>query len=136
MPGALSILPEEHRVVHSEKFVNKAPLGHDFLSPVIEATYSIDGKSVLLLISKAADAAGATARVQQLQDYFRKSGKIGPISDILTGAFRGFNQYEGEIVFFSRGIYAILCVNPPPQPEAFMKSVADHLANPQVSSSF
>jgi hypothetical protein len=136
MPVALSILPEEHRVAHSEKFVNKSPLGHDFLSPAIEATYLIEGKSVVLLVSKAADAAGATERVQQLQDYFRKSGKIGPRPDILPGAFRGSNQYEGEIVFFTRGAYAILCVNLPSQPETFIKAVVDHLANPQINSSF
>ena len=115
MPAALSILPAEHRVAYSEKFVNKAPLGHDFLSPAVEATYSIEGKTVLLLISKASDAADATRRVHQLRDYFNKSGKLGPGPDFLPGGFLGSNQYEGEVVFFSRGIYVVLCVNPPPQ---------------------
>jgi hypothetical protein len=128
MPAALSILPTEHRVAKSEKFVNKSPLGHDFLSPVIEATYLIDGKSALLLISKASDATGASQRVHQLQDYFGKSGKVAPESDIVPGTFRGSNQYEGEVVFFSRGAYAVLCVNPPPQPGPFLKAVLDHLA--------
>jgi len=136
MPVALSILPGEHRVAHSEKFVNKSPLGHDFLSPAIEATYLINGKSVVLLISKAADAAGAAERVHQLRDYFSKSGKLGPEPDLVPGGFRGSNRYEGEVVFFSRGAYAILCVNPPPQPETFLKAIVDHLANPQVNSSF
>ena len=136
MPRALSILPAGHRVAHSEKFVNKAPLGHEFLSPAIEATYLIGGKQVLLLISKASDAAGATETVNQLRDYFRKSGKLGPVPDLVSSGFRGFNQYEGEIVFFSRGAYAVLCVNPPPQPEPFLQEVLDHLANPQINSSF
>ena len=136
MPAALSILPGEHRVAHSEKFVNKSPLGHDFLSPAIEATYLIEGKPVLLLISKASDAAGAAERVHQLRDFFSKSGKLGPGADLVPGGFRGSNQYEGEVVFFSRGAYAVLCVNPPPQPEPFLKEVLDHLANPQVNTSF
>jgi hypothetical protein len=136
MPAALAILPVEHRVAKSEKFVNKSPLGHDFLSPAIEAGYLIDGKPTLLLISKASDAGAATARVHQLQDYFRKSGKIEPGPDILAGAFRGSNQYEGNIVFFSRGIYAVLCVNPPSQPGPFLKVVLDHLASAQVDSPF
>jgi hypothetical protein len=136
MPAALSILPAEHRVAKSEKFVNKAPLGHDFLAPVIEASYLVEGKQVLLLISKASDAAGATERVQQLRDYFSGSGKLGPGPAFVPGGFRGSNQYEGEVVFFSRGAYAVLCVNPPPQPEPFLKAVLDHLANPQINSSF
>jgi hypothetical protein len=135
-PAALSILPPGNRVARSEKFVNKAPLGHEFLAPAIEATYLIEGKSVLLLISKASDAAGAIGRVNQLRDYFRKSGKVAPGSDIVPGAFRGSNQYEGEIVFFSRGAYAVLCVNPPPQPKPFLKEVLDYLANPKTNSSF
>ena len=136
MPAALAILPAQHRVAKSEKFVNKSPLGHDFLSPALEASYLIDGKPMLLLISKASDAAGATTRVHQLQDYFRKSGKIEPGPDIVTGAFSGSNQYEGNIVFFSRGIYAVLCVNPPPQSGPFLKVVLDHLASAQVNSPF
>ena len=136
MPAALSILPVEGRAEKSEKFVNKSPLGHDFLSPAIEATYLIEGKPVLLLISKASDAAGATERVHQLRDYFRKSGKIGPGPEIVSGAFRGSNQYEGEVIFFSRGTYAVLCVNPPPQPEPFLKAVLDHLADSHFNSSF
>ena len=136
MPAALSILPAEHRMAKSEKFVNKAPLGHDFLAPALEASYLIEGKPVLLLISKAYDAADAAARVNQLQEYFRKSGQLGSESDLIPGGFRGSNQYDGEIVFFVRGIYAVLCVNPPPQPEAFLKEVLNHLANPQINTSF
>jgi hypothetical protein len=136
MPAALSILPVEGRAEKSEKFVNKAPLGHDFLSPAIEATYMVEGKPVLLLISKASDATGAAERVHQLRDYFRKSGKIGPGPDVVAGGFRGSNQYEGEVIFFSRGAYAVLCVNPPPQPEPFLKAVLDHLADSHFNSSF
>ena len=123
-------------MAHSEKFVNKSPLGHDFLSPAIEATYLIDGKPVVLAISKASDAAGAAERVHQLRDYFSKSGKTGPGPNIVPGGYRGSNQYEGEVVSFSSGTYAVLCVNPPPQPEPFLKEVMDHLADPQFSSSF
>jgi hypothetical protein len=130
MPAALSILPAEHRVAKSEKFVNKAPLGHDFLAPAIEATYMIDGKSVLLLISRAVNAAGAGNKVSQLQEYFRKTGKVGSETGFLSGGFRGSNQYDGEVLFFAREDYAVLCVNPPVQPEAFLREVVDHLANP------
>jgi len=136
MPAALSILPKEHLVAHSEKFTNKSPLGHDFLSPAIEATYSIEGKPAVLLISKASDAAGAAERVRQLRNYFSKSGTVGPGPEVVPGGFRGSNKYEGEVVFFSSGTYTVLCVNPPPQPDLFLKGVLDHLANPQVSSSF
>lgn len=136
MPEALSVLPPEHRVARSEKFVNQAPLGHEFLAPAIEATYLIEGKSVLLLISKAADPAGAAERVRRLRDYFGKSGKLGPGPDLVPGGFQGSNQYDGGVVFFPRGAYAVLCVNPPPQPEPFLKAVLDHLAGAKTNPSF
>jgi hypothetical protein len=135
-PTALSILPSEHRAAKSEKFINKEPLGHEYLAPAIEATYLVDGKSVVLLISKASDAAGATEKVRQLRDDFRKSGKVEPLPGAVPGVFRGSNPYEGEMVFFSQGIYAIVCVDPPPQPMQFLKGVMDHLTKPQANLSF
>jgi len=136
LPAALSILPAKHRLAHSEKFVGKAPLGHEFLSPAIEATYLIDGKQVILLISKASDAAGAGQRADQLRDYFLKSGKVAPAPNLVPGGFRGSNQYDGEIVFFLRGDYAVLCVNPPPHPEEFLHQVLDQLSKPEVDTLF
>lgn len=136
MPKALSILPVENRVAKSEKFVNKAPLGHDFLAPAMEASYQIQGQPVQLLISKSANAAAAAGKVTQLQDYFRKSGKVAPGPAGVTGSFMGSNKYEGAVVFFARGDYAVLCVHPPSPPDPFLQEVLDHLANPQVNSSF
>jgi hypothetical protein len=40
----------------------------------------------------------------------------------------GSNQTEGEAVFFASGSYAILCLNPPPNPESFLKSVMERIA--------
>lgn len=127
MPAALSILPPENLLAHSEKFVNKAPLGHDFLSPAIQGSYSLDGKTTTLLISKASDGAGAMQRISQLQDYFSKTGKVKPETAIVPAGFRGSNPYEGEVLFFARGPYVVLCLDPPLHLESFLKQVLDHL---------
>jgi len=136
MPEFLSLLPVQHLVAHSCKFVRKSPLGHDFLAPAILATYAWGEKQTSLLISKAPDAKGAEQKVGQLRDYFGRSGKVAPQPGLAPGAFSGSNQFEGEAVFFASGAYAILCLNPPPNPEAFLKSVVERIAEKGGGISF
>jgi hypothetical protein len=136
MPDFLSLLPAQHLVAHSCKFVRKSPLGHDFLAPAIVATYAWGEKQASLLISKAPDAKGAEKKVGQLRDYFGRSGKVAPQPGLAPGAFSGSNQFEGEAVFFASGSYAILCLNPPPDSEAFLKSVVERIAEKGGGVSF
>jgi hypothetical protein len=128
MPEFLSLFPAQHLVNHSCKFVKKSPLGHDFLAPAIIAAYAWGEKQTSLIISKAPDAEGAVRKVGQLRDYFGRSGKVDPQPGLAPGAFSGSNQYEGEAVFFASGSYAVLCLNPPRDPESFLKLVIERIA--------
>jgi hypothetical protein len=128
MPEFLSLFPAQHLVSHSCKFVKKSPLGHDFLAPAIMASYNLGEKQTSLIISKAQDANGAGQKVGQLRGYFGRSGKVVPHPGLAPGAFLGANQLEGEAVFFASGSYAILCLNPPPNPESFLQSVIERIA--------
>jgi hypothetical protein len=128
MPEFLSLFPAPDLVSHSCKFVKKSPLGHDFLAPAIMASYTFGAKQTSLIISKAPDAKGAAQKVGQLRDYFGRSGKVVPQPGLGPGAFLGSNQFEGEAVFLASGAYAILCLNPPPNHESFLKSVMERIA--------
>jgi len=128
MPEFLSLFPAQHLVSHSCRYMKKSPLGHDFLAPAIMASYAFGEKQTSLIISKAPDAKGAAQKVGQLRDYFGRSGKVAPQPGLAPGAFAGSNKFEGEAVFFASGSYAILCINPPPNPEAFLKSVVERIA--------
>jgi hypothetical protein len=128
MPEFLSLFPAEHLVSHSCRFVKKSPLGHDFLAPAIVAAYAWGEKQTSLVISKAPDAKGAVEKVGQLRDYFGRSGRVVPQPGLAPGAFLGSNQVEGEGVFFASGSYVVLCLNPPPSPESFLKSVMERIA--------
>jgi hypothetical protein len=136
MPEFLSLFPAEHLVSHSYRYVKKAPLGHDFLAPAIMASYAFGEKRTSLIITKAPDAKGAAQKVEQLRDYFGRSGKVAPQQGLAPGAFAGSNKFEGEGVFFASGSYAILCTNPPTNPEAFLKSVVERVAEKGVGVSF
>jgi hypothetical protein len=128
MPKFLSLFPPQHLVSHSCKFVRKSPLGHDFLAPAIMASYIFGEKPTSLIISRAPDAKGAAQKVGQLRDYFGRAGKVLPQAELTPGAFSGSNQFEGEAVFFASGSYAVLCLNPPPSPGSFLKSVIGRIA--------
>jgi len=136
MPDFLSLFPAQHLVAHSCKFAKKSPLGHAFLAPAILATYAWGEKQTSLIISKAPDSKGAEKKVGQLRDYFGRSGKVVPQPGLAPGAFSGSNQYEGEAVFLASGSYAVLCLNPPPNPESFLKSVIERIAEKGGGVSF
>ena len=127
MPEFLSLFPPQNLVSHSCRFMKKSPLGHDFLAPAIMASYALGEKPTSLVISKAPDANGAAQKVGQLRDYFGRSGKVVPQPGLAPGAFQGSNQFEGETVFFASGSYAILCINPPPNPESFLKAAIERV---------
>jgi len=55
------------------------------------------------VISLAADAREANQRVEQLRSYY--------------------SARQGEVVFFARGRYAILCLHPPADAAAFLAKV-------------
>jgi hypothetical protein len=136
MPEFLSLFPAQNLVSHSCKFVKKSPLGHDFLAPAIMAVYAWGERQTSLIISKAPDAKGAVQKVGQLRDYFGRSDRVVPQPGLALGAFLGSNQSEGEAVFFASGSYVILCLNPPPRPESFLKSVVERLAEKGDKLSF
>jgi hypothetical protein len=136
MPEFLSLFPPQNLVNHSCKFVKKSPMGHDFLAPAIMASYRFDEEQASLVISKAPDAPGAANRVEQLRSYFARTGKVAPQSGLASGAFSGSNQFEGEALFFASGPYVIICLTPPPNSEAFLKSVRERIAERGKGVSF
>jgi hypothetical protein len=103
LPALLDILPRGNRVARSERYVMQSPAGHDFLAPALTASYRFDGKVTSLAISLAADAREANQRVDQLRQYYSRSG--------------------GDVIFFARGRYAILCLHPPADAAAFLDKV-------------
>ena len=136
MPGFLCLFPERDLVSHSWKYIKKAPLGHEFLAPAVLASYRLGGNETTLVVSKAVDASAAAIRVKKLQEYFQRTGRTIPLPALAPTAFSGSNQLEGQAVFFAEGSYAILCLNPPPQPELFLKAVQDRIAEKGTGVSF
>jgi hypothetical protein len=118
MPAGLSLLPRESLVPHSEKYVKRAPLGHAFLGPAYMASY---GRS-LLVLSEAGSVTQAAEWVALLGAHFRETGKVVPWPSV-SGAWRGWNGFEGEWLFLSRGRYTLILTNPSTQADALLKAL-------------
>jgi len=126
LPAILETFPAAGRVARSEKYVKRAPLGHEFLAPACTADYRFAGKQSSLLISTSADAAQSKKKLELLRGYFAKSGKVAD-EPALPGAWRGSSSREGETIFFARGRYTVLLLNPPADAAAFLKEVASRM---------
>jgi hypothetical protein len=111
-PVLLGKLPDAHRVPHSELYVLSNPLGHDYLSPAYSIKYQLDKTESTLVVSVAADEAGAKSRLALLEKHFRQSGQCTSASEFGDGAIRGKTSYEGEMLARTVGRYLVLMVNP------------------------
>ena len=121
--SAFPAFPARGLVERSGKYVMQAPLGHEFLAPAATAVYRLDGKDTTVAVSLASSAAGAAERAARLKDHFAQSGKVAPLSGLVAAAFQGTSSAEGEMLFFARGPYVVVVVNPPAQSEAFLKEL-------------
>jgi hypothetical protein len=118
MPAGLSFFPPEGLAAHSEKYVKRSPLGHDFLGPAFMASYGTS----LLVLSEAGSATQAQEWLDLLAAHFRETGKVAPWPAV-PGAWRGSNGFEGEWLFVSRGRYVVILTNPSPQADALLKAL-------------
>jgi hypothetical protein len=111
-PAMLALLPSAQRLPHSEQYVLRNPLGHDYLSPAYLVKYQTDKGEYSLVVSVAADEAEALRRLGLLEKHLRQSGKCAEAPEYGEHAIRGSTSYEGEIVASTVGRYLVLIVNP------------------------
>jgi hypothetical protein len=128
MPGFLTLFPPEKLAAHTARYVKKAPLGHECLAPAVMANYAWGEKPTSLVISKAADAAGAAKKLEAMKGYFASSGSVAAAPGTVPGAMRGRNTLEGDTIFLVSGSYLIVCINPPSDAGAFLHTVAERIA--------
>ena len=127
LPALLEKLPQEHRVKHSEQYMRKDPLGHEFLAPAYAVTYAWGRQQSKLLISVANDAAGARTRLEQLAQHFKKSGECAPASELGEGGIRAKNGFEGRVIARAQGRYLILFLEPPENGAEILNKTAKSL---------
>jgi hypothetical protein len=127
LPPLLEKLPREHRVLHSEQYVKKDPLGHAFLAPAYVVTYAQGKQESKLVVSVAADAQGAKSRADQLARHFKQSGESIPAPELGEGGMRAKNSFEGRVIARTHGRYLIVLLNPPANGAEILKNTAQSL---------
>lgn len=136
MPAFVSLFPPDDLVSHSIKYVKKAPLGHDFLAPALTASYSIEAKPTVLVISRAANPQAALRRLEQVRGYFTSSRKLAAAADVAPGVFQGVNPDDAKVMFFASDSYVIVCLNPPSDPRPLIHSVIERVRAKGATISF
>ena len=126
-PTALKRFPTDNLVARSEMYLNKAPLACEFLEPAFKANYMFGEKKSSLFISIAKNAKEARARVEKMKARVAKAGEVKTLSGLGKMAFSGKDKYIGEMIAFPKSRYAIFLINPPENPEAFLKKTAEGL---------
>lgn len=123
MPEAFELFPTEARLPRTEKFILRIPLGYDFLGPAYQARYGFSEKATILVLSEAGNTEKSLDRAERLEKHFRESGSVTPLPELGTGAFRGSNSFEGEMVVIPHAKWTIVIVQPPDDGGIFIKEV-------------
>jgi len=123
LPQAVAWFPARGLVARSQKYVVESPMGHDFLAPAATALYRSGQQETTLVVSIAATPLDAAARVARLRAHFQSSGKVAPVAGLPVEAWRGTNSFEGDIIFFASGRYALLVAHPPEDSGTFLKDL-------------
>ena len=127
LPPLLEKLPREHRVLHSEQYVKKDPLGHAFLAPAYVVKYALGRQETTLVVSVANDAQGAKSRAEQLAKHFKQSGEVAPAPQLGEGGMRGKNSFEGRVIARTHGRYLIVLLNPSENGSEILRITAQSL---------
>jgi len=126
-PPLLAKLPQLHKIRHSEQYIRKDPLGHPFLAPAYVVSYESTPKQSKMLVSVAAEPAGAKARLDQLSKHLKQTGECNPAPELGENGIRGKNSFEGTFIARTQGRYLILLLNPPAGGDAQLKAAATAL---------
>jgi hypothetical protein len=123
VPQPVSWFPATGQVARSQKYVVKAPMGHDYLAPATTVLYRFGDKDTTVLASRAPTPAEAASRLGKLKEHFAGSGQVAAVEGLPGEVWRSANQYEGEMVFFARGPYVVVVQAPPANADAFLKEL-------------
>lgn len=127
LPPLLAKLPREHRVLHSEQYVKKNPLGHAFLAPAYVATYAQGKQESKLVVSVASNVQGAKARADQLAMHFKQSGEVSSAPELGENGMRGKNSFEGRVIARTHRRYLIALFNPAENGAEMLRATAQSL---------
>jgi hypothetical protein len=127
LPPLLGKLPREGRVLHSEQYVKKNPLGHAFLAPAYVVTYAQGKQESKLVVSVASDAQSAKVRMGQLANHFKQSGELALAPELGEGGMRGKNSFEGRVIARTQGRYLIALFNPAENGAEMLRATAQSL---------
>ena len=77
-----------------------------------------------MLVSVAADPAGAKARLDQLTNHFKRTGQCAAAAELGENGVRAKNSFEGSILARTQGRYVIVLLNPPQDGATLLKATA------------
>jgi hypothetical protein len=103
-PRLLRLLPEEHRVANSDRYVPRDLLGHAFLPGGFLADYEIDEEAYRLFLFEKRTEEEALAAWSNLQEQQRRSdGDPRKVKGLGDAAFRATDAALGPLLVARRG---------------------------------
>ncbi|MDR1864987.1 MAG: hypothetical protein LBR08_05375 [Bacteroidales bacterium] len=99
LPESLQIFPSENKIAHSEQFIAKSFLGHEFLNHAFTADYQASGKNYQVFVINAGAPAEAKAI---LEKYYRFTGQTDPPKE---GRLTVKDRYNGNLECQWKGKY-------------------------------
>ena len=104
-PVGLQHLPETNKISHTEQYIPRGFLGHEFLNRAFVATYQVSGKKYQVFIINAGSIADAFETVTKYYSFTKQAGKIQ------EGRLTFKDRYNGNLECQWKGQYLWGIVN-------------------------
>jgi hypothetical protein len=100
-PAIFDLFPKDGLIPHTQAYITKNYIGHEFLKPVYTANYDINGQKFQFFVIDGKTKEGAK---KILDDYF---GFTKQSVDFTEGNLRVEDRYNGSIPIVWRGQYVV-----------------------------
>jgi len=123
-PALFSVFPKEGLIAHSQSYITKNYIGHEFLPPAYTADYEQDGRKFQVFVMNVNTNEEAQKIIQR---YFRFTKQNETFSE---GRILLKDRYNGDIPLLWKGKYLIGAYNE--NGESFPETIYDFLENIKI----
>jgi len=123
LPEILAAFPARGKIPHSERYILRNFLGHDFLHSAFAADYDLQDQKFQLFIMRAADEKHARAMLEKYAALDRGS----PPPAVKPGALTIRDPYNGPMRLFWRGTFILGITSQAPAAAACLEAATKNL---------
>ena len=123
-PKFFELFPKRNRIPNTEQIFLKAPLGHKFLAPAYQVSYTGRERPAAMVVSLAESPSQAAQRLENYREHLDKTKAADSVADgFPEGCVRVQDRYLGKCVVGKVGPYLVFFLGEPEEGTKIMANL-------------